>query len=113
MTERLAWVERINLGDDIHQSDVPVVGEMLARLFSRLASWPPAAVEMWLRVKDRDEPGMRMTLELQAPALPRLLATSREDSFAAAVHDVGDTMVRQLNEASARYAEHGSDTIRR
>ncbi|HQR26031.1 MAG TPA: hypothetical protein PLP61_03230 [Nocardioides sp.] len=113
MADQHPWRDRIHLGAGIGRSDEPVVEEMLARLLSRLSSWPPSAVELWLRVKNRDEPGMRTTLELQVPGLRRLVAGSDADVFAAAVRAVADTMVEQLNEASGRLAEHGTDTIRR
>lgn len=113
MAEQLSWVDRINLGGGVHQSDLPLVERRLTHLFTRLGAWPVTAVDVWLRVKNRDESGMKTTLEVRVPSMPMLVATSGHDNLSAALDMVGDTMVQQLNAASAKYGEHGTASIRR
>ena len=63
-------VDRINLGGGVQQSDLPMLAESLGHLFSRLGTWPPGSVDIWLRVKDRDQAGMKTTIEVQVPRTP-------------------------------------------
>lgn len=106
-------LDRTNLGGGVHQSDLTVLSTTLAHLFTRLESWPTTAVDIWLRVKDRDQPGMKTTLEVQVPGLPMLVASSKREPFGAGLDRAADKMIRKLNEAVAKYADRGRDTIRR
>jgi hypothetical protein len=113
MAEHQALMERMNLGGGVHRRDVPLIERQFAQLFSRLGAWPAASVDLWLRVKNRDEPGMKTTLEVQVPGLPMLLTSSRQDTFGAALDRTAEKMVRTLNESMAKHADHGKASIRR
>lgn len=106
-------VDRINLGGGVHRTDLPLLANTLGHLFARLESWPASSVDIWLRVKDRDLPGMKTTLEVQVPSLPMLVASSKRDPLGAALDRAADKMVRKLNEAVAKYADRGRESIRR
>jgi len=106
-------LDRINLGGGVHRADLPLLGDTLGHLFARLESWPAASVDIWLRVKDRDLPGMKTTLEVQVPTIPMLVASSKREPLGAALDRAADKMVRKLNEAVAKYADRGRDSIRR
>ena len=114
MAEQLSWVDRINLGGGVHQSDLPLVERRLTHLFTRLGAWPVTAVDVWLRVKNRDESGMKTTLEVRVPSMPMLVATSRARQPSAPPSTWSATRwSSQLNAASAKYGEHGTASIRR
>ena len=106
-------VDRINLGGGVHRTDLPLLADMLGHLFARLESWPASSVDIWLRVKDRDLPGMKTTLEVQVPSLPMLVASSKREPLGAALDRAADKMVRKLNEGVAKYADRGRESIRR
>ncbi|MFN8191710.1 MAG: hypothetical protein U0R78_14960 [Nocardioidaceae bacterium] len=106
-------VDRINLGGGVHRTDLPLLADTLGHLFARLESWPASSVDIWLRVKDRDLPGMKTTLEVQVPSLPMLVASSKRDPLGAALDRAADKMIRKLNEAVAKYADRGRESIRR
>ncbi|MEZ5192376.1 MAG: hypothetical protein R2734_07585 [Nocardioides sp.] len=99
---RNPWVTRIHLNGGVEPSDIRLIDLSLSGLFRRLDAWPLAVVEMWLRVKDRDESGMKTTLEVSVPGLPRLVASCREESLAPALNRISDVLVRRLNEAAAQ-----------
>lgn len=104
---------RVNLGAGLHDSDLPMVNQRLDQLFARLEAWPAAMVDIWLRVKERDRPGMKTTLEVQVPGLPMLLANSKREPIAAGLDRAVEKMVRKLNEAVDKHGDRGRDTIRR
>ncbi len=106
-------VDRINLGGGVHRTDLPLLAEALGHLFARLESWPASSVDIWLRVKDRDLPGMKTTLEVQVPSIPMLVASSKRQPLGAALDRAADKMVRKLNDAVAKYADRGRESIRR
>ncbi len=106
-------VDRINLGGGVHRTDLPLLAETLGHLFARLESWPASSVDIWLRVKDRDLPGMKTTLEVQVPSIPMLVASSKRDPLGAALDRAADKMVRKLNDAVTKYADRGRESIRR
>lgn len=112
MFQRNPWVTRINLNGGVVPTDIRVIEQSLSGLFRRLDAWPLPAVEMWLRVKDRDESGMKTTLEVSVPGLPRLVASCRDDSLGLALHQLADILVRRLNEAADRLHQHDRATIR-
>jgi len=112
MSELHPLVGRITLVGGVQNKDLHLLQGTLAHLFGRLSRWPAEAVEMRLRVKDRDEPGMKTTLELRVPSLPALVATSQESSLGSALHEVGDTLVHQLNGAVDKRSDHGQSTSR-
>jgi ribosome-associated translation inhibitor RaiA len=107
------WVDIINLGGGVHQSDVPLIESRLQQLFTRLEAWPPASVDLWLRVKSRDTADMKTTLEVQVPSLPMLRASSRREDFGAALDRAADKLVRRLNESAEKYGDRGTASIRR
>jgi ribosome-associated translation inhibitor RaiA len=106
-------VDRINLGGGIQQSDLPMLAENLGHLFTRLASWPPGSVDIWLRVKDRDGAGMKTTIEVQVPSLPMLVASSKRAPLGAALDRAADKLVRKINDSVEKYADHGRASIRK
>lgn len=113
MTDLNPLSERINLGSGFQDSDLPMVSDHLGHLFHRLEAWPAAMVDIWLRVKERDRAGMKTTVEVQVPGLPMLIASSKREPISAGLNRAADKMVRNLNEAVAKYGDRGRDSIRR
>lgn len=93
--EQLA--DRIRFDGGVHESDRPTVTGALGHLLDRLESWPASAVTLALHVKDRDNPAMRTTVELDLPRTPTLRA-SADGELGAALNRIGDVLVSQLNE---------------
>ena len=106
-------VDRINLGGGVQQSDLPMLATNLGHLFSRLSSWPASSVDIWLRVKDRDQPGMKTTLEVQVPHLPMLVASSKREPLGAGLDRAAGKMVRKINDAVEKYGDRGRASIRK
>lgn len=106
-------VDRINLGGGVQQSDMEMLAANLGHLFARLGSWPPSSVDIWLRVKDRDQAGMKTTIEVQVPSLPMLVASSKRAPLGAGLDRASDKLVRKINDAVEKYADHGRASIRR
>lgn len=70
--------------------------EQFAPLGARLRSFDAEAVDMELSVKERDGADQQVTLELWAPHVARMVATSSRPDMEAALQEVRDDLVRQV-----------------
>jgi hypothetical protein len=104
---------RPRLGTGFAESERTWVTRRLTPLTTRLRSFPDAAVELDLSVKDRDGTDPRVTLVCQINGRTRLVATAAAHTLGTAVIEVRDDMIRQIAGARAakvwrrpRYARH-------
>lgn len=100
-------VDRIRLQDGTNQDDLPFLERTLAQLFTQLGGrFDPSQVDIAIRIKDRDKPGMRTSLELIVHGLPPIIGTSHLTDTKDAVNDAEAKVISQLKTAVDRRNEH-------
>lgn len=104
-------LEALRLGKGFSSGERDRILEQLDRLNSRLRSL--RGIDMELSVKERDGADQRVTLELWASGIPRLVATSSKDELDAALHEVRDDLARQVNDTVTRGERHHNRPARR
>ena len=92
----------VRLGHGLAASERAEVLTRLASLDARLRSWPAGSVDLLLTVKDRDQPGQKVTLEATIAGAERAVSTSTRAGFEAALLEVRDDLIRQLTDAKNR-----------
>lgn len=92
-------MERVKFAGGLGEADRPEVERTFKQLISRLED---RRAEMELSVKDRDLPGMKMTLEAKIHGMPKMVAVSDEARFTDALQDVSSDMLRQVNDQQRR-----------
>lgn len=108
-----ATVEEIlRLGAGFSASERTGLVGQLARLDSRLKSFPADASELVVSVKDRDGKAQRLTLECHLPHRPTLVATSDQEKLDRALVEARDELIRQLADLKAKRVSRGSRTRR-
>ncbi|MGO0575278.1 hypothetical protein [Ornithinimicrobium panacihumi] len=88
-------MERVTFAGGLAEADRPEVERTFRQLLNRLED---RSAELELSVKDRDQPGMKTTLEAKIHGLTRLVATSSEAGFTDALQDVSSDVLRQVND---------------
>lgn len=115
MTDRAIDASQVRLGGGLSEEDRGLIAHTLSQLLSRVAT-SDRIWELELSVKDREAPGQRVTLEAWVPGKERVVATSEEEDLRAALHEVGEDVLRQFNRARDRSTpkanRHKRDTIR-
>lgn len=106
--------ERLHLATGFHASERDWVVERLAALGSRLRSYRDDQVDLEIGVKDRDDTGQRVTLQCWISSAHRLhlIATSSEQKLSAALNEVRDELVRQVDEAKTRTEPRSNRALR-
>lgn len=99
-------VSRIRLQDGTDQQDLPFLERTLAQLFTQLGRFDPAVVDIAVRIKDREKPGMTTTLEVNVHGLPTLLGTSTLTDTKDAVNDAEARVIAQLHKAVDKRIGH-------
>ena len=106
--------DSLRLAHGVDPSEFDHVVAVMARLDSRLRSFPAGTVELELSVKERDTPSQRTTLEAWIAGQTRLVATSSRPGFDAALQEVifvgGPLLVAIL--ATINPAASGPPTVR-
>lgn len=97
-------LSRIRLEDGMDQQDLPFLERTLAQLFTQLGRFDPAQVDIAVRIKDREKPGMTTTLEVDVHGLPTILGTSTLTDTKDAVNDAEAKVIAQLQRAVDRRA---------
>lgn len=92
-------VSRIRLEDGTDHQDLPFLERTLAQLFTQLGRFDPAQVDIAVRIKDREKPGMTTTLEVNVHGLPTILGTSTLTDTKDAVNDAEAKVIAQLQKA--------------
>jgi ribosome-associated translation inhibitor RaiA len=91
-------VDKLALGQGFTQAERPRILDRMEKLNRHLKRFPADNVWLELSVKDRDTPAQVVTLSAELPGLGRLVTTSKENAFAAALADVRDDMVDRIRE---------------
>ena len=95
---------RLHLATGFLANERDWVAERLTALGSRLRSFRDDQVELEISVKDRRGVEQRVTLECWINRTPRLhlVATSSEPDLPAALNEVRNELIRQVDEAKTR-----------
>ncbi|NKE57815.1 HPF/RaiA family ribosome-associated protein [Lentzea sp. PSKA42] len=95
---------RLHLATGFLSNERGWVVERLAALGSRLRSFHDDQVDLEISVKDRRGVEQRVTLECWINRTPRLhlVATSSEPDLPAALNEVRNELIRQVDEAKTR-----------
>lgn len=103
-------VVALHLATGFLSSERGWVVERLAALGSRLRSFRDDQIDLEISVKDRQGVEQRVTLECWINRTPRVhvVATSSERDLPAALNEVRDELVRQVDEAKTRTEPRGN-----
>lgn len=106
--------QRLHLATGFLSSERDWIVRRLAALESRLRSFPDTQVELEISLKERHGADQRVTLECWISRNPRLhlVSTSSARELAAAVSEVRDDLIRQVDDAKTRTESHGGRTRR-
>lgn len=78
----------------------------------RLQSFAGEAIDLQLFVNERDTPSQHVTLEVRIPGHRMLVASSARTEMGPALHDIRDSMVRQLTDLKTRDEPRHSRELR-
>lgn len=78
----------------------------------RLQSFAGQAVDLQLFVDERDTPSQHVTLEVRIPGHRMLVASSARAEMGPALHEIRDSMVRQLTNLKTRTEPRHSRELR-
>lgn len=99
-------MQRIRLEDGTNQDDLHFIERTLTQLFTQLTRFDPEMVDIGIRIKDRDEPGMRTSLELHVRGLPAMVGVSELPDAKAALNDAEAKVLSQLHGNVSRRNNH-------
>jgi len=96
--------QRLHVGTGFLSSERDWIVQRLAALGSRLRSFPDTQVDLEISLKERNGSGQRVTLECWISRTPRmhLVSTSSARELAAALNEVRDDLIRQVDDAKTR-----------
>lgn len=96
--------QRLHLGTGFLSSERDWIVRRLAALGSRLRSFPETQIDLEISLKERRGADQRVTLECWISRTPRLhlVSTSSAPELAAAVGEVRDDLIRQVDDAKTR-----------
>jgi ribosome-associated translation inhibitor RaiA len=102
--------QRLHLATGFLSSERDWIVRRLAALGTRLRSFPDAQIELEISLKERRGTGQRVTLECWISRTPRLhlVSTSTARELAAALNEVRDDLIRQVDDAKTRTEPHGN-----
>jgi ribosome-associated translation inhibitor RaiA len=102
-----ATVDRcLHLGHGFREDERPSVVSILHQLDRHLAAEEAEHVRLDLHVKDAGHPGRKVTLECRIAGLPELVASSDREEMPAALAQVRDELIRQLDDRTSRRRPH-------
>lgn len=97
-----ATVDQLRLATGFGEHERESILELFRKLDRRLARFTADEVEMELSVKERDTPSQSVVLEAWIARRDRLVATSSERELRAALMDVRDDLLRQIDKSVGR-----------
>lgn len=105
---------RLQLANGFLTSERDWVSGHLAALGTRLRSFRPGRIDLVVSLKDRGGVGQRVTLECWINRNPRvhLVATSSQRDLPAALSEVRDELVRQVDDAKTRTEPRSNRALR-
>jgi ribosome-associated translation inhibitor RaiA len=106
--------DRLHLTTGFLSSERDWVVRRLAALGSRLRSFPDTQIDLEISLKERRGTDQRVTLECWINRTPRLhlVSTSVERELAAALNEVRDDLIRQVDDAKTR-TEPSNNRVKR
>ncbi|MDX3659754.1 hypothetical protein PV646_20840 [Streptomyces sp. ID05-26A] len=106
--------QRLHLATGFHASERDWVVERLSALGSRLRSYRDDQVDLEIAVKDREGVDQRVTLQcwLSSAHRQHLIATSSEQELPAALNEVRDELMRQVDDAKTRTEPRSNRALR-
>ena len=106
--------KRLRLGTGFLSSEREWIVHRLAALGSRLRSFPDAAIDLEISVKDRAGSGQQITLECWVSRTPRmhLVSTSSEPELAVALNEVRVDLIRLIDDAKTRTEPRNNRALR-
>ncbi|GAA3870418.1 hypothetical protein GCM10022243_39750 [Saccharothrix violaceirubra] len=106
--------QRLNLATGFLASERGWVSERLSKLGSRLRSFRHDEIDLEISMKDRRGAGQRVTLECWINCRPRLhlVATSSARDLPAALGEVRNELIRQVDVAETRTDPRGNRVLR-
>ena len=102
-----AGLDQLSLGTGFGEAERDRIVDRLSQLGRHLRRFPPDATYLELSVKDRESTGQVVTLEAEMPGFPRFVTKSKENDLRAALADVRDDMIDQINRAVGKRTEGG------
>lgn len=94
-----ASLAQLRLGPGFAESEREMVETHLERLNRRLKRFPAEATELEITVSGRDDTTQEVVLEAWLPRFGHMAATSQERALVTALHDVRDSLWRQIDDA--------------
>ncbi|MEI2776173.1 MAG: hypothetical protein V9G19_09420 [Tetrasphaera sp.] len=98
--ERLGTVG-LGIGGGFTDADAAIIDQATRQVRERLERIH-TAVETELSVRDRDRRGMKTTLEVWVPGLPRIVATSAKEDLRDAINEVSARAVSAIDSVTRR-----------
>lgn len=89
-------LQQLNLGKGFTDAERGRIVDRLSQLNRHLKRFPADDTWLELTVKDRETTSQVVTLSAELPRLGRLQASSKEDDLAAALADVRQDLIRQI-----------------
>lgn len=105
--------DRLRLGTGFAEEERGTIVERFGALDARLRSFAADTVDLELSVKERDGADQRVTLECWLAGQPRIVATSARPALGAALIEVRDDMVRQIDELKTRQEPRNNAHLRK
>lgn len=103
MTEQPSIVEQaLRVHGHLEPHEYQGIIRHWSSLDHRLQSFAGQSVDLQLFINERDTPSQHVTLECRIPGHRTLVASSARPELATALHDVRDTMARQLTDLKTR-----------
>lgn len=96
-TDDRGSLAQLNLGKGFTDAERDRVVDRLSQLNRHLKRFPADDTWLELTVKDRDTTSQVVTLSAELPRLGRLQASSKEDDLMAALADVRQDLIRQID----------------
>lgn len=93
---------QLRVGAGFTEDERPDIVRRFASLDARLRRFAAVDVDMELSIKDRGQPGQKVTLECWIARMTRVVATSHHDDLDAALIEVRDDLRRQINDAKTK-----------
>lgn len=105
---------RLHLATGFHADERDWVVQRLAALGSRLRSFRDDQVDLEISLKDRRGVAQQVTLECWISRTPRLhlVATSSDTDLPAALNEVRNELIRQVDEAKTRTEPRSNRALR-
>jgi ribosome-associated translation inhibitor RaiA len=106
--------QRLHLATGFLESERDWIVRRLAALGPRLRSFREIQVDLEISLKDRRGAGQQVTLECWIRRTPsmHLVATSSVHDLSAALNDVRNGLIRQIDDAKTRTEPHSNRTLR-